>query len=95
MERPDGKNWLVFPTFGDLGKKSEAAKTSLFCVIKTLSMFHKGTKRGRGIYYGTCDTALKNGMSIKLQGTVSTIYRLSKIINLYKTVYIEYNLALV
>ena len=44
MERPDGKNWLVFPTFGDLGKRSEAAKTSLFCVIKTLSMFHRAQK---------------------------------------------------
>lgn len=38
--------FVVFPTFGDLSKRSEAAKTLLFCVIKTLSMFHEGTKRG-------------------------------------------------
>lgn len=36
--------FVVFPTFGDLGKRSDAAKTLLFCVIKTLSMFPSRTE---------------------------------------------------
>ena len=32
--------FVVFPTFGDLGKGSDDAKTLPLCAVKTLSTFH-------------------------------------------------------